>query len=92
MYLHLGENVIINDKDIVGIFDLEKCSLGKETKSFLSSSTKKNKVINVSYKMPKSFILTNNKKNTSENHLYISQISTQTLNKRFVNQKNNKDI
>ncbi|MEG2813050.1 MAG: DUF370 domain-containing protein [Oscillospiraceae bacterium] len=88
MYLHLGEDVIINDKDIVGIFDLEKCSLKKETKSFLSASTKNKNVINVSYKMPKSFILTNIKnKGTSENHLYISQISTQTLRKRFIGQK-----
>lgn len=76
MYLHLGEEVVVLESDIVGIFDLEKCSLSKDTRAFLSSSTKNKRVINVSYEMPKSFIITNN-------NVYISQISTQTLKKRL---------
>lgn len=79
MYLHLGEDVVIKTEDIIGIFDLEKSSVSKHTKSFFSHSTKQNEVINVSYEMPKSFILT---KENGENKVYISQISPATLCKR----------
>ena len=29
MYLHLGQNEIVSDHRIIGIFDLDKCSYGK---------------------------------------------------------------
>lgn len=79
MYLHLGEEVVVKTEDIVGIFDLEKSSVSKHTKSFFSNSTKRNEVINVSYEMPKSFVVTNE---NNENRVYISQISSNTLSKR----------
>lgn len=79
MYLHLGEDVVIKTEDIVGIFDLEKSSVSKNTKAFFQSSTKKGEVINVSYEMPKSFVVTAENKETK---VYISQISPATLSKR----------
>ncbi len=82
MYVHLGQETIVPESQIIGIFDLEKTSISKHTKDFLKIKTKKNEVINISYEMPKSFILcTENEKEK----LYISQISTQTLGKRAKN-------
>lgn len=40
LYLHLGQDVVVRNRDIVGIFDLEKASLSKWTRAFLSSATK----------------------------------------------------
>lgn len=82
MYLHLGRDIVVNDKDIIAIFDLDRTTIGKITKKYLSDSEKEKKVINVSDELPKSFIVCENKGNTI---VYISQISTTTLLKRSKN-------
>ena len=38
MYLHLGEDIVVCDNEIIGIFDIENTSVSKITKDFLSSS------------------------------------------------------
>ena len=77
MYVHLGNEITINDKGIIGIFDIENTSLGNDTREFLKKSTDSGKIINVSYEMPKSFIVCDNK-------VYSSQISASSLYKRAV--------
>ncbi|MBQ3548051.1 MAG: DUF370 domain-containing protein [Clostridia bacterium] len=79
MYIHLGNEMVVNEKDIVGIFDLETTTISKHSRKFLEIAEKQKQVINVSYELPKSFILTSKNK---ENKVYISQISTATLQKR----------
>lgn len=79
MYLHLGCDVIVNEKDVIGVFDIENTSVSKITKQFLSNAEKTSDIINVSLEMPKSYIICEkNKKKT----IYISQISPATLRKR----------
>ncbi len=79
MYLHLGEETVIRDQDVIGIFDLEITSQSKITRTFLAKQEKDKNVVNVSEELPRSFIVcNNNKKNTT----YISQISSQTLTRR----------
>lgn len=79
MYLHLGEDTVVNDKDIIGIFDIENTSTGKNTKAFLSKAGNDGRVINVSYEMPKSFIVCSRGKKST---VYISQVSAATLRRR----------
>ncbi len=79
MYLHLGADIIVNDKDIIGIFDIENTSIGKSTKDFLSRAQKENKIINVSLEMPKSYIVCEKDGGVL---VYISQISASTLRRR----------
>ncbi len=79
MYIHLGGEYVANENSIIGIFDLEKTTVSKATRDFLSGAEKKGEVINVSYELPKSFILTNK---NNKNKVYISQISPNTLTKR----------
>lgn len=79
MYLHLGQDTVVNINNIVGVFDIENTTVTKNTKEFLNKSTKDGKVINVSEDMPRSFIV------CIENNtevIYISQISVTTLRKR----------
>lgn len=84
MFLHLGQDTIITTEDIIGIFDLDTSTVMKSTRDFLSSMTKAKKVVNVSYELPKSFVLTYDKK-TKEKIMYISPISSVTLLKRIEN-------
>lgn len=82
MYLHLGEQTVIDSNNVIGIFDLDTSTVSKHTKELLKECQKQNRVINVSLELPKSFILYNY---AGEISLYISQISTQTLIKRMQN-------
>lgn len=83
MYLHLGEETVVRGKNIIGIFDIENTSVSKHTKDFLAVSEKNGNVFNVSYEMPKSFIVCNDGKYEK---VYISQISASTLKKRSLKQ------
>lgn len=86
MYLHLGNDTVIKTKDIVGIFDMDNTSVSKHTRNFLSRSEKQKKVINVSFELPKSYIVCfDGEKET----VYISQISPSTLTKRLNYLKSN---
>ena len=80
MYLHLGQETVVKEKDVIGVFDLDTSTVSKHTRNFLAKAEKEKKVINVSFELPKSFILCSNKKKNKK--VYISQISTATLNKR----------
>ena len=80
MYLHLGQETVVNEKDVIGIFDLDTSTVSKHTRDFLNKAEKEKRVFNVSFELPKSFILCSNKE--KEQKVYISQISTSTLNKR----------
>ena len=86
MFLHLGENTVISTENLVGIFDMDNTTVSKITRDYLTKMQKENKIVNVSYELPKSFILCRDKK-TKEEILYISPISTQTLLKRIQNNK-----
>jgi len=79
VYLHLGQEVLIKKSTIIGIFDMDKTTISKRTRNFLTAKEKKNQLINVAADLPKSFIVCNRGK---EIVVYISQISAQTLLKR----------
>lgn len=83
MYLHLGNDFIVNEKDIIGIFDLEKSSVSKYTRDFLSNATRQKRVINCTEEMPKSFVVTLDRELTER--VYISQLACMTLKKRAIN-------
>ena len=80
MYLHLGQDTVIQTKDIIGIFDLENSTISKYTREYLAKAERSGRVINVSMEMPKSFVLCCDK--SEQITVYISQISSTTLLKR----------
>lgn len=79
MYIHLGEDTVVRDSEIIGVFDIENTSVGKHTKNFLNRAGKKNNIYTVSYEMPKSFIVCSS---GNKETVYISQISAATIKKR----------
>lgn len=81
MILHLGQETVIKEEDVIGIFDLDSTTVSKKTRSFLTEKQKQGKIVPVSEELPKSFILAG-KKNTREEIVYLSQLSTATLYKR----------
>ena len=84
MYIHLGSNTVVNEKDIVAIIDIDKTTTSKNTRDFLTRAQKEGQVITVSEELPKSAVICKNK---SETRVYISQISPVTLQGRHSRDK-----
>lgn len=82
MFIHLGGDVTVNSKDIVGIFDLDTSTVSKHTRNYLNAAEKNGDVINVTFELPKSFVVCRDDKRASGQAVYISQLSTATLLKR----------
>ena len=40
MYLHLGHDTVIKQKDILGIFDMDTATVSKNTRDYLSKKEK----------------------------------------------------
>ena len=57
MYIHLGEDTVVKQENIVGIFDLDNTSISKHTRFFLRKAEETGKVVNVSYELPRSFVV-----------------------------------
>ena len=79
MYLHIGNEKILNEKDIIGIFDIENASVSKLTKEFLGYSQKNGEVVILTNDLPKSIIVW---ERNGERRLYLSQLAPATLFKR----------
>lgn len=78
MYLHLGQDYIVNTRDIIGIFDLENCSVDKRTREYLAHAEKEGAVVTLSDEIPKSFVITDFPWET----VFLSPISAKTLQRR----------
>jgi len=78
-YLHLGKCFLVNDKDVIGIFDLDITSQSHITRKFLSAAEKAGNVVNAAEDIPKSFVVCSD---NNKNILYLSQMATATLLKR----------
>lgn len=79
MFLHLGENLVVPVKDIIGIFDIETASYSSDTTQFLRMAEEDGFVERVNSEVPKSFIVAEVNKKSK---VYLSPISSSTLSKR----------
>ena len=79
MFLHIGNDFIINKRDIVGIFDMDNTTVSRIGREFLSNAQRQGLIVNTTNELPKSYIIANSKDGT---RVYISSISSQVLLKR----------
>ena len=72
MYLHLGQNVVVPTKDVIGIFDLDNTTGSHITRAFLKNAEKAGQIVNISDDLPKSFIVcTGRRQFVPEGQTYI---------------------
>lgn len=57
MYLHVGNNKIIRERNIIGIFDTDNATVSEITKKYLSDAQKDGLVESSTDEIPKSFII-----------------------------------
>ena len=75
MYLHLGSDISVNIDELVGIFDIERITVDKYMKEYLTYCQKHGKIYYVSLDMPKSIVV-------CLDTVYITNVSCLTLKKR----------
>ena len=75
MYLHMGQDFIVREQEIIGIFDIDTTSTGKRTREFLERAENEGAVVSMSNDIPKSFIVTDFPYET----VYLSPISSAAL-------------
>lgn len=85
MYLHLGQNEIVSDHRIIGIFDLDKCSTSKRTRDYLAAAEEEGVVLDVSGDLPKSFVVCDHPYHPQI--VYLSQLNPSTLKNRAESSK-----
>ena len=75
MYMHVGNDRVVRDCEIIGIFDIDNCTVDKKTREFLLYCQKNGRIVDAADDLPKAFVL-------SQRNVYISGTSPATLIKR----------
>ena len=76
MYIHIGNNRIINDKRIVGIFDLDTTGVSDVTRKFLRQAEDDGRIALCDDELPKSAVL------CDDGGVFLTRISSKVLAKR----------
>lgn len=79
VFLHLGENVVVPVKDVIGIFDIQTAMYSSDTIQFLRMAEEDGFVERITDEKPKSFVIAEIDKMSK---MYLSPISSSTLTKR----------
>ena len=78
-YLHLGKGAVVDEREIVGIFDLDITSQSHLTRRYLAEAEKAGEVESVSEDLPKSFLVCERE---GRRRLILSPMASSTLLKR----------
>lgn len=78
MYLHIGNQINIRRRDIVGIFDADRTTTSWITRKYLSEAQKKELISSANDEIPKSFVLYRDRRD-GQYKIYFSQLSTSAL-------------
>ena len=62
MYVHLGRDYVLNDRDIIGIFNLETTTISPRGREFLNYAQKNGAVVSLSDELPQSYVLADSSK------------------------------
>ena len=82
MYLHIGNGEIVNNEDIIGIFDMDTATVSSVSRQFLSVAEQKKEIWYGDSDIPKSFIVCND--DQKEQKVVFSRISTSSLKLRTI--------
>ncbi len=87
MYLDLSPDTVILNKNIIGIFDTDTSTVVKNTRDYLTKAEKNRQVITVTTDIPRSFTVTADKNDKTNQTVIISKYSTLTLLSRVNGRK-----
>ena len=79
MYIHLGRDYVLNDRDIIGIFNLETTTISPRGREFLNYAQKNGAVVSLSDELPQSYVLADG---GVVDTVYLSELSSAVLRRR----------
>ena len=79
MYIHLGRDYVLNDRDIIGIFNLETTTISPRGREFLNYAQKNGAVVSLSEELPQSYVLADG---AVVDTVYLSELSPASLRRR----------
>ncbi len=79
MYIHLGRDYVLNDRDIIGIFNLETTTISPRGREFLNYAQKNGAVVSLSEELPQCYVLADG---TVVDTVYLSELSSTAMKKR----------
>ena len=79
MYIHLGRDYVLNDRDIIGIFNLETTTISPRGRAFLNYAQKNGAVVSLSDELPQSYVLADG---GVVDTVYLSELSSAVLRRR----------
>lgn len=79
MYLHIGKDFVINNKSIIGIFNIDYIKNTREYKSLYENLNNQGNIKKIYENQNKTFILVEENKNIKG---YVTNIGTNTIMKR----------
>ena len=77
MYIHLGRDYVLNDRDIIGIFNLETTTVSPRGREFLNYA-QKNGAVSLSDDLPQCYVLADAPVDT----VYLSELSSAAMKRR----------
>lgn len=89
MYISIGGDMAVREGSIIGIFDLDGCSMSKKTMEYLQNAEKNGVLLNVTEDIPKTFLVT---EEYGMEKVYFTQLSAATLEKRTENGKQQESL
>jgi len=79
MYLNIGNDLSVRDRNIIGIFDMDNTSTSKRTREFLEKCEAEGQVVPCD-DLPKSFVLSTE---YGFHRVHLTTLSPSTLEKRL---------
>lgn len=79
MYLNLGGGTVVDEKAVVGVFDLDITSQSYITRNYLSNAEKRGEVVNTAEDIPKTYVLC---EENGKKTVFLCQPAAGTLLKR----------
>ncbi len=79
MYIHIGQDMVIRESSIIGIFDLDNTTSSKITREFLNGAQERGSAVTVSEDLPKAFILASE---SGRYTVYLTQLGAAALSRR----------
>ena len=79
MYIHLGRDFVLNDRDIIGIFARETTTTSPRGREFLNYAQKNGAVVSLSDELPQCYVLADG---GLVDAVYLSELSSAVLRRR----------
>ena len=83
MFLHLGQSVVVPEREVVGVFDLDNASWAYKTREFLERAEREGRAVWLGDDLPRSVVLVDGGDGPPK--VYFSQLSPGALEKQTKN-------